>query len=235
MAPEATAPAQLHLPYLVFGVVEVRRLKRELEMLEEFIRQGEIRTPGKQAALPRLSRLLDAAATDNHLQLLQPEHRQLLREFLANVEAKAPTVHISFAIDPSSAFTAKMVTWLRANIDPNMLLEVGLQPTIAAGCVLRTTNKVFDFSLRERFGDAEGLLMKALESAGEATGDTADMQAQPAVATTTATPAAEVSAEVPATPAAQPVVEAIDAPSQAQLEAAAVAAAAPAAPVEVPA
>lgn len=168
MAPEphktaTPAASELKLPVLVFGVVEVRRLKREIEALEEYMAQAATREPGKQPALPRVSRLLDALATDNRMNLLQPEHRKHLKSFLANTERHAPTIHISFATDPSSAFTAKIVTWLRASIAPNVLLEVGLQPTIAAGCIVRTTNKIFDLSLRQHFADAESVLLEALE------------------------------------------------------------------------
>lgn len=153
----------LRLPVLVFGVVEVRRLKRELEALEQFMHQARLRQAGKQPALPRLSRLLDALAEDNHLNLLQPADRKKLQEFLRHVEHEAPIIHMSFATDPSSAVTAKLVSWLRTNIDPSVLLDIGLQPTIAAGCVVRTNNKIFDLSLRERFKDAQGLLLLALE------------------------------------------------------------------------
>jgi F0F1-type ATP synthase delta subunit len=162
------APHQLHLPVLIFGTVEVRRLKRELEALEDYMRQAAIREPGKQPPLPRVSRLLEAVAIDNSLQLLQPEHRIQIKQFLEAVEKEAPNLHISFTADPSSAFTAKIVTWLRAHIHPYTLLEVGLQPTIAAGCVVRTNNKVFDFSLRERFADARHLLVASLQAADEA-------------------------------------------------------------------
>ena len=192
-APEAVpaAASALKLPILVFGVVEVRRLKRELESLEDYMSQAAIRTPGKQAALPRLSRLLDALAAENHLNLLQPAHRAALKTFLMSTERTAPKVHISFAADPSSAFTAKMVAWLRAHIAPDTLLDVGLQPTIAAGCIVRTANKVFDLSLRNRFADADGLLMDALE------------KANPAAAPVT--PAAQPAAAV-AVPASAPAV-----------------------------
>jgi F0F1-type ATP synthase delta subunit len=154
------------LPVLVFGIVEVRRLKRELEALEEFMRQTGLREPGKAVALPRVSRLLDALASGNHLNLLQPADRKQLEAFLKQVEHSAPQLHISFATDPSSAFTAKVVSWLRANIASDVLLDIGLQPTIAAGCVVRTTNKIFDMSLRERFTDVHDLLLESLESGG---------------------------------------------------------------------
>ncbi|HSW98226.1 MAG TPA: hypothetical protein VLF71_00115 [Candidatus Saccharimonadales bacterium] len=210
-APAGAAP--LKLPLLVFGVVEVRRLKRELESLEEYMSQSAVRAPGKQPALPRLSRLLDALATENHLNLLQPAHRSALKQFLHDTEKRAPSVHISFAADPSSAFTAKMVSWLRANIAPDVLLDVGLQPTIAAGCIVRTTNKVFDLSLRNRFADADGLLMQSLEKANP-------VPAAPAVApeTPVAAPAPVAPAAVPA---ATPVAAAPTAPTPPQPGAAA--------------
>jgi F0F1-type ATP synthase delta subunit len=196
VAHDAASTKQMQLPVLVFGIVEVRRLKRELEMLQDFVRQAEIREPGKQATMPRVSRLLDALATDNNLQLLQEAHRDQLQKFLMVVEKEAPKIHMSFAIDPSSAFTSKMVTWLRANIHPFILLDVGLQPTIAAGCVVRTPNKVFDFSLREHFADASGLLMKSLEAVAASAVPT-----DVAVAATPA-PTPQVTATAPATPAA---------------------------------
>jgi len=158
-----SSAGELKLPVLVFGVVEVRRLKREIEALEEYMAQAATREPGKQPALPRVSRLLDALATDNRLNLLQTDHRKQMKSFLVNTERHAPTIHMSFATDPSSAFTAKIVTWLRASIAPNVLLEVGLQPTIAAGCIVRTPNKIFDLSLRQHFADAESVLLEALE------------------------------------------------------------------------
>lgn len=196
MAHEQASQIQMRLPVLVFGVVEVRRLKRELEALQDFVRQAGLREPGKQAAMPRVSRLLDALAIDNNLQLLQAPHREQLQQFLSMVEKEAPRIHISFTVDPSSAFTSKMVTWLRAQIHPYILLDIGLQPTIAAGCVVRTANRVFDFSLREHFSDATGLLMKSLEAA--------QASAAPADTVVASTPASQpqVTAIVPVPPAA---------------------------------
>lgn len=155
---------QLKLPVLVSGVVEVRRLKRELEALEEYIQQLAIREPGKQVALPRVSRLLDALAVENNRNLLQEADREALRRFLQDTEQSAPTIHVSFASDPSSAFVAKVVTWLRTNVHPAALLQVGLQPTIAAGCILRTPNKQFDLSLRQSLLNQRSKLMEALDA-----------------------------------------------------------------------
>jgi len=160
-----TAKAQkpMMLPTLVFGLPEVHRLQRELEALEQYLAQAALRNKDSAPVLPHTSRLLEALATENRLNLLQPETRIQLRAFLKLVVDSAPMVHISFAADPSSAFTAKVVAWLRSNIHPLALLQLGLQPNIAAGCIVRTTNKTFDFSLRERLKTQEESLAAALQ------------------------------------------------------------------------
>lgn len=199
-APQAAKP--FVLPVLVFGLVEVRRLKRELEALDEYMRQLAVREPGKQAALPRLSRVCEALAAENHLNLLQPDHMRQLQTFLVTIETTAPTVHISFASDPSSAFTAKVVTWLRQNIHGYTLLQIGLQPVIAAGCIVRTPNKIFDFSLRQQLEKTKPLLLQAFE--GETSPPPQLAAAPPAVAASTApisTPAPAVQPAVAAVPA----------------------------------
>ena len=160
----AEAQQQFVLPILIFGLPEVRRLKLELEALEDFMRQSLIREPGRQPQLPRLSRMCEALVAENKLNLLLDADRKRLQLFLTNVASSAPTLHISFAADPSSAFTAKVVTWMRKQLHPHALLQVGLQPTIAAGCIVRTMNKEFDFSLRENLIKRENLLMEAIET-----------------------------------------------------------------------
>ncbi len=156
------------LPTLVFGKVEIRRLQRELETLDEFLRAMAVRRQTK-FEMPRVSRMLDALANENHLDLLKGAHRTAIAGFIADVLEKSPTIHISFAADPSSAFTAKIVSWLRINIHPSTLLDIGLQPNIAAGCVVRTTNKVFDLSLRRHFAEKHDLLLQAMQGNTSAT------------------------------------------------------------------
>jgi G3E family GTPase len=99
----------------------------------------------------------------NKLDLAQPGHRAALRQFLASVKASSPVLHLSFSADPAPAFLEKLMAWLRREIHPALLVTIGLQPTIGAGCLLRTTNKYFDFSLRQRFADKRQLLQAALQ------------------------------------------------------------------------
>jgi F0F1-type ATP synthase delta subunit len=43
------------------------------------------------------------------------------------------------------------------------MLQIGLQPAIAAGCMLRTTNKVFDMSLRTHLMKQSDYLARMIE------------------------------------------------------------------------
>jgi F0F1-type ATP synthase delta subunit len=171
------------IPDTVFGPTEVRRLARELDALEEYLTQARLRQSGEaQAALPRTSHLLETLAEENRLNLLKREDRESLAGFLRNLTKHAPVLHISFASDPSAAFTAKIVSWLRQHIHPHTLLRVGLQPTIVAGCTVRTNNKWFDFSLRHRFAESQKLLIEALEKENPAPASPEAAPASPSAA-----------------------------------------------------
>lgn len=158
-------PRSILLPSSVVGRVDLGRLLREVENLIEFLDQAAIRQPGTvQEKLPKSSRLLDQTIEINKINLLQPQARQDLGQFLKTVYQEAPVLHMSFSADPSPNFTQKLIAWLRQEIHPFVLLQVGLQPNIGAGCVVRTTNKYFDFSLRERFKAKRPLLIEKMKS-----------------------------------------------------------------------
>lgn len=141
------ARAQFRLPMLVTSPGDVNRLLRELELIENALLQSGVRTGSVQ--LPELSRLMQQTTELNTLNVLQPEHRAALKTYLELIRQKAPVIHMSFSADPPAAFVEKLMAWLRQEVHPQLLLTIGLQPTIGAGCIVRTTNKYFDFSLRE--------------------------------------------------------------------------------------
>ncbi|HSX17279.1 MAG TPA: hypothetical protein VLH86_04210, partial [Patescibacteria group bacterium] len=104
----------LQLPLLVVSPTDLSRLKREVEALEEYMQQAALRKGGEQLAkLPRTSRMLDEFASTNDLNLLHGELRKQTLDFLGTLETKAPVLNMSFARDPSSAFVAKIIAWLR--------------------------------------------------------------------------------------------------------------------------
>jgi hypothetical protein len=163
-APDGTTTDDgiFQLPISVVGRIDAGRLLREVELIDEFLSQMAIREPGSAVKMPKTSRLFDEILTVNKINVLHTDDRQRLMSFLINVKAKAPVLHMSFSADPSPLFVQKLIAWIRQEIHPLALLQVGLQPNMGAGCVVRSTNKYFDFSLRERFKGKRQLLVERL-------------------------------------------------------------------------
>lgn len=156
------------LSTVIATVNDLKRTRRELEMLEDFLHQASLRTGGKAVKMPAISRQLDDIARDNELNLLKKADRERLAKFLDLLIQKAPVLHFMFASEPSSKAMNKLLVWLRANIHPQVVVSLGIQPAIAAGCVVRTANRQFDFSLRESLDNKADLLIKSIREAQKA-------------------------------------------------------------------
>ena len=154
----------IHLPTGVVSTGDARRLRRDLAALEETLQAVRLRTNAPVAKLPRLSRSLEEFASTNRLNFLLPDDRHHAAIYMDTVIKKAPVLHISFASEATRKFTTELIQWLRANFDSEMLIEVGLEPNIAAGSMVRTANKVFDFSLMKHLEGQRAMLMERLLS-----------------------------------------------------------------------
>lgn len=148
----------LKLPPTVVGPVDVIRLSRELASLSDFFVGAKAREAGTPVQMPQTSRSLEQLAKENNISLLDEKARDQLLGQLEEIGKNAPSFHISFAVEASPKTLERILLWLRQNVHPQLLLQVGLQPAIAAGCVLRTTNKIIDMSLRSKLsGETENL------------------------------------------------------------------------------
>lgn len=155
---------KLTLPTGLNSKSDLSRLILEIESVENFLRDGAIRQTGNAMQLPKASKLFDNLVSDTKLNLLVAEDRKYLAQTLNWFRTNAPTIHISFSSDPTPIFIAHLTAWLRENIAPYIFVQVGLQPNIGAGCVVRTTNKYFDFTLRKRFESQRDLLMREIKA-----------------------------------------------------------------------
>lgn len=150
------------LPTFVASPADVGRLIRELDAIDETLLQLGLRKGDHEVKMPKTSQLMDQTVTLNKLNLLLPDDRKVLVEFLALVKKEAPLLHVSFSADPSPAFIEKLMAWLRREIHPTVLITIGLQPNIGAGCIVRSTNKYFDLSLKQSFAKKREMLHQAL-------------------------------------------------------------------------
>lgn len=159
------AKQEFSLPFMIVSPADVAKLLRELEDVDDFLLQAASRQPGaKSPDLPRSSQLLDSFVTLNKIDLHKPGERRDAAKFLTGLKQNGPTIHISFANDPSAAFMEKIVGWFRGNIHPLLLVRIGLEPMVGAGCVLRTPNRLFDLSLRRKFIAHQSDLIELLKA-----------------------------------------------------------------------
>ena len=149
---------QLILPVQLTSPVDIGRLIRELAVIDDTLLQLKLRQSGEQASLPKTGQLMDKIIELNKLNLLQEGDREQLMLFLETVKGSAPVMRFSFSADPSVTFLEQLIAWLRREIHPLIIITVGLQPNIGAGCILRTTNHQFDLSLKQAFLSKRNLL-----------------------------------------------------------------------------
>jgi F0F1-type ATP synthase delta subunit len=150
---------------MVVGPADLAKLLREINGLDDFFVAAKARQAGTAIQPPKLTRILNQVAKDNNVNLLEAKERQRLSLSLNKLSEKAPVLNVSFASEPSPNALTKLVVWIRGNIHPQALLRIGLQPSIAAGCYLRTPNQGFDMSLRAALKRSEPELLKLIAGA----------------------------------------------------------------------
>lgn len=151
----------LRLPNLIASRQDITKVNRELRIFLDMVTQSVLRHDNP-IQYPAISAYLRALATDNQIDLRDEKACQELLNKLEILKLKSPTVRISFPAEPDQVVLQKLVAWFRKEIDPKIVIQVGLQPTIAAGIVLRTPNHQFDFSLRQRLYKETDKLKEAL-------------------------------------------------------------------------
>jgi len=157
--------AQLKLPTSLVNRGDVFRLMRELNSINDFFAGSAARPAGTSQTPPRTTRVLDQFCAINGANLLAAGHRKALMESLESLIQQAPNLHISFATEPLPREVEPILVWMREHIHPHTLLQVGVQPSIAAGCVLRTPNRIFDMSLRVHLQKQAHLLTQLISGA----------------------------------------------------------------------
>lgn len=167
MSEEKVQKVAFKLSDQIVGTTDLRRVTRELEKIDDFIYQSNIRTPGTPVDRPRTTKILESLFELNGLSILEDSSRKSMLRVLKRLDEKAPVIHISFATEPSYGFMQKIVVWVRKNINPYLMVNTGLQPSIIVGCNVRTTNKVFDMSLRNRFVASKPIIIEKIKKMAE--------------------------------------------------------------------
>jgi F0F1-type ATP synthase delta subunit len=157
--------SELALPTAIVSHADVFHLIRELETIGEALTR--VVNKENPTAFSEVSQHLKLVAEGNKLNFVNKTDVDRALRFFEHLKQKAPRVHMSFASEPKPEVLIRLVEWFRQNVHPNILLQNGLQPDIAAGCILRTTNKYYDFSFRNRFKEEKTKLAQSLRTVNE--------------------------------------------------------------------
>ena len=150
------------LPLSVTQKIDISRLIRELNLVDDHLKQSSILKPDQKVQLKASTKLAELINL-NHINYNDQEVRTSLINWLEKLKASAPVINISFSVEADEEVVSKITQWFRREISPNCLLVVGLIPSIGVGCVVRTNNKVFDMSLKNRLKTTHNLLISRIK------------------------------------------------------------------------
>ncbi len=154
---EKLQPSSFKLPNTVAQLIDIGHIQHELSLIDEHLNQAAIKDPNRQVVVktsPKLSDLLSA----NNIDITTKSQRALLIGSLEELRKSAPVVNISFSSEAGDEFIEQIVNWFRTEVHQHCLVVVGLDPSIGIGSIVRTANKIFDFSLKNQLKATHELL-----------------------------------------------------------------------------
>lgn len=159
--------AEFVLPPSVVTKVDLSRLIREIEWIDNEITAATVRTKTgvEQTAAPTVSAAFEAFLGQNQLTLATSRERSELIAQMRLLKDKVPVIHMTFAVAADRESLQQLTAWIRSSVHPQAVISVGLQPALVAGVYLRTPNHVHDLSLRAMLANSHDVLIKELEAA----------------------------------------------------------------------
>ncbi|MEI9914114.1 MAG: hypothetical protein WDN66_04005 [Candidatus Saccharibacteria bacterium] len=155
--PDSDNQTNFELPLSIAQPVTIGLILRELSLIDEHLNQENIRDPAKQIEV-KASLKLNELLSLNNIDIADKSQRLALIKILNQIRESAPVVNVSFSTEASEEFIQKIAKWFRDGVDPMCLVIVGMEPSMGAGSIVRTPNKVFDFSLKSQLHSKRGLL-----------------------------------------------------------------------------
>lgn len=180
---DAATTAAYVLPPALITRADLARIVREVESIDVELEAQKARahTTGKAAHhMPPMSEGLNDFVELNKIDIADDQARMHLKEELRRLKDKAPVMHMTFATPADPQSLGQLVDWIRKEIHPQALLQVGLQPALVGGVYLRTPNHVHDFSLRQLLTGKRSVIVNALDSALHAVAPVAAAPVTPA-------------------------------------------------------
>ncbi len=154
-------PSEVNTPQLLQAVeFEVDRLRAWLS--DSAVKQKVgVKLAPEPSRSPETQAIIDAwlggkAATADQLAALNDQLKGL----------KPVTVYLTLAALPAEGLKLQLVDWFRTNCRDDILINFTADRTIGGGIVIRTPNRIFDYSFRQRLIEGRKKLPELIRHVG---------------------------------------------------------------------
>jgi hypothetical protein len=152
------------LPPSLTTKLDLAKIIREVEAIGQELESQKIRGQSQDGyKIPPMSSGLSDFLSINKIDFMNDQARMILSEQLRALKDKVPIIHFTFASAADPQSLQQLVAWIRKELHPWTLIEVGVQPALIGGAYIRTPNHVHDFSMRSLFKNNSDVLVKDLE------------------------------------------------------------------------
>jgi ATP synthase delta (OSCP) subunit len=157
-------PAQFELPAAVYSPALLESVMYDIQFYLDWIRQNQIR---KTVGAKTKEEPTHSAETVLVIEAWlggKPATLESLEGLLVHLRGlKLPEVHIMLAALPNRVQRETLVAWFRANVSPKLLLSFVADRNLGGGLVVRTPNRVFDYSWKQQLVSGRSKLAEILK------------------------------------------------------------------------
>jgi len=154
-------PSAIYTPQLLQAVdFEVERLRTWIS--DSAVKRKVGSTPAPEPShSPETQLVLDSWLGGQAMNVTQ------LTELISQLRALKPvTVYVTLAALPGEALRLHLVQWFRSSCREDVLINFSADRTIGGGIIVRTPNRIFDFSFRQRLVDGRLKLPEIIRHVG---------------------------------------------------------------------
>jgi len=163
MASEPATP-QFELPPAIYSPALVESVTYDIQYYLDWFRQNQIRR--KVGAKPK-EEPTHSAETELVIKAWlagRPATLESLEALLAYLKrVKLPEIHLTLAALPNRAQRETLVSWFRANVSPHVLVSFVADRNLGGGLVVRTPNRVFDYTWKQQLVAGRGKLAEIIK------------------------------------------------------------------------
>jgi hypothetical protein len=163
MASKPSTPVVFSLPTSVYSPELLDSVSYEIEQYLSWYRENRIHQTVGAAQLAEPDHSAETAQVIETWIHGEPLTVTSLEALLGHLKGlRLPTAHVTLAALPNHAQRLQLVDWFRATAGPNVLISFVGDRNLGGGILVRTPNRVFDFSWKQKLIEGRSKLAEVV-------------------------------------------------------------------------